>query len=92
MIQADQIAIEKVERTLRAWHMTVEDIQALHAEARELHSKYAVISADRKRSWGRVAILAPMDGILSEKNVVAKDIVQQTSVLFNVIGTAAPEQ
>lgn len=81
-VQADRVAVDKAERTLRAWRLSEEEISSIRTEASRL------IGADSKRTdssnWARVEVRATTDGVLLEKNVNIGDIVDPSAVMFQV--------
>jgi membrane fusion protein, heavy metal efflux system len=81
-VQARQVEIASLERTLRTWRMTDDDIAAVRAEATRL-TESQLPSADQSR-WARVEVRAPMSGVILEKNVVVGDIVDTTTDLFKI--------
>jgi cobalt-zinc-cadmium efflux system membrane fusion protein len=80
-VEADRVAAERAERTLRAWRLTDDEVAAVRAEADRLgDAKGRPDPAD----WARVEVRAPQDGVVLEKNVSAGDIVDTTADLFKV--------
>jgi membrane fusion protein, heavy metal efflux system len=82
-LEADNIAVARAERTLRAWRLTPEEIQQVRDEAERLRTNQG---RDRKleEGWARVEIRASQDGTLLEKNVSPGDLVDTTTDLFKV--------
>ncbi|HJZ53714.1 MAG TPA: efflux RND transporter periplasmic adaptor subunit, partial [Gemmataceae bacterium] len=81
-VEGDRVAVDRAERTLRAWRLTDGEIAAVRAEADRLSSP------DAKRidpaAWARVEVRAPQDGVILEKNVAVGDIVDTSADLFRV--------
>ena len=81
-VEADRVAADRAERTLRAWRVGDEEIAAVREEARKLGRP------DGKRGdlaqWARVEVRAPRAGVVLEKNVVVGDIVDTTTDLFKI--------
>jgi len=81
-VQADRVAVERAERTLRAWKLGDTEIAAVRAEADRL-SDPAAPRAD-PTEWARVEIRSPRDGLLLEKNFNPGDLVDTSADLFKV--------
>ena len=81
-VQARHAEIASLERTLRTWRVTDEDIEDIHAEAKHLteESKSAIKPSD----WARVEVRAPISGVVLEKNVVVGDIIDTVTDLFKI--------
>jgi cobalt-zinc-cadmium efflux system membrane fusion protein len=81
-VQADRIAVERAERTLRAWRLSDADVAAVRAEADRLSSA----KGDRTdpAAWARVEIRSPRDGMILEKNVGSGDLVDTSTDLFKI--------
>lgn len=81
-VEADQIAVDRVQRTLRSWRLTNEEIADVRAEADKLTAPTAGPPDPAK--WARVEVRSPQDGVVLEKNVAPGDIVDTTTDLFKV--------
>ncbi len=84
-VQADLIAVERAERTLRSWRLTEAELEALRTEAERLAGQRG--RRERKKEdadWARVQVKAPFDGTILEKNVALGDIVDTTTDLFKI--------
>ncbi len=81
-VESDRVAVDRAERTLRAWRLSDDEIAAVRAEAGKLGK------ADGKRGdqaqWARVEVRSPRDGVILEKNVVVGDIIDTSADLFKV--------
>jgi cobalt-zinc-cadmium efflux system membrane fusion protein len=91
LVEADVIRVERIERTLRSWRLTEEEIDMVTAEAEKIHrvaekDAHVHSAADLAvdKSWAEVEVRSPMDGVILEKNIVAGDIVDTTLDLFQV--------
>lgn len=81
-VQARRVEIAGIERTLRTWRVTEEEIAGVRAEAERFSSDPATdIEA---KDWARVEVRAPMSGVILEKNVVVGDIVSTEADLFKI--------
>jgi cobalt-zinc-cadmium efflux system membrane fusion protein len=81
-VQADRVAVERAERTLRAWKLGDAEIAAVRAEADRL-SDPAAPRID-PAAWARVEIRSPRDGLLLEKNFNPGDLVDTSVDMFKV--------
>lgn len=82
-VEADRIAVQRAERTLRTWRLTEEEIAAVRREGEKTTAK----GTDAKPEigdWARVEVRSPQDGVILEKNVAAGDIVDTTNDLFKI--------
>jgi cobalt-zinc-cadmium efflux system membrane fusion protein len=81
-VEADRVAVEKAELTLRSWRLTDAEVAAVREQAARLGK------AGGKRpdpaEWARSVIAAPRDGTLVELNTNATAIVDATTPLFVV--------
>ena len=83
-VEADQIAETRAERTLRSWRLSDKEIDAIKAEADDLHEHRQAHDPRTETSWSRVEVLAPIDGILVEVNVGPGDIIDTTLDMFKL--------
>lgn len=85
-IESDIIAIARVERTLRSWRLSTEQIQAIRGEAERVrtHKDKGDWHDELDDTWARVEIKAPMDGTIVEKNVAVGDFVGTDLDLFKI--------
>lgn len=94
------IAVEKAKRTLRSWHLSEDEIQAVRCEAERIRERKAEDLATIRRSrdkapearedaeavhWAETAIRSPIDGVIVEKNVTVGDVVDTTTDLFKIV-------
>lgn len=82
--EADIIEVDRIERTLRSWRLTEEEIEIVRAEARKIHSGATQSDIEVDKTWAEVSVRSPIDGIVLEKNVVAGDIVDTSIDLFRI--------
>jgi cobalt-zinc-cadmium efflux system membrane fusion protein len=85
-VAADRIAVSKAELTLRSWRLTDEEIAAIYKDA-ELVAERArrgekAHDKDQEKTWARVDVKAPFDGVILERNVTKGAIVDSTTNLF----------
>jgi len=81
-VEADRIAVEKAELTLRSWGLDDKQLGAVRAEAERIRQKKG--RTDPGTDWARVEVLAPFDGVLLEMNVAEHDVVDTNLDLFKV--------
>ncbi len=85
--EADQIAVDRVERTLRSWRLSDEEINAVKAESLQIHQgRPAGKPNDNEvdRQWAQIEIRAPLHGVVLEKNLATGDIVDTNLDLFKI--------
>lgn len=83
--EADEIAVERAERTLRSWRETDEEIKEVYREAERVRNREArPQDGGLDRTWANVEIRAPFDGTILERNVSLGEIVESTEVLFTI--------
>ena len=83
-VEAAEIAVNRVERTLRSWRLTDAEIEDIRAEADQIHSRDGARDRARERSWARLEVRAPFGGTIVEKNVAVGDIVETTTDVFKI--------
>lgn len=81
-VEADRIVVDRVERTLRSWRLTDEEIVEIRAEADRINRGEATRTDSAQ--WARVEVRAPQDGVVLEKNLSVGDIVDTTNDLFKI--------
>ncbi len=84
LYEADLIAVDRIERTLRSWRIDETEIAEVRAEAERLHRGNGPVDAHLAETWAEVDIRAPFDGLLLEKNITIGDIVDTNLDLFKV--------
>jgi membrane fusion protein, heavy metal efflux system len=83
-VEADEIAVARAERTLRAWRLTDEEIAAIRSEADMIRKRKASHDSPVEKSWARVELRAPLAGTVLEKNLAVGDIVDTAADLFKI--------
>ncbi len=81
---ADLIAVERLERTLRSWRIGEEEMAEVYAEADRVSKGERHADPTVEKTWGEIALRAPFDGVILEKNVVVGDIVDVNQDLFKL--------
>lgn len=82
--EADIIAVERAERTLRSWRLTEDEIAAVHREARDIQQRATTHDKLLGKTWAETEVRSPIDGIIVEKNFNVGDIVANTQDLFKI--------
>jgi cobalt-zinc-cadmium efflux system membrane fusion protein len=83
-VETGLVAVNRAEQTLRVWRLTDEEMQELRDEAEKIRQRGGKRDAEKERSWARVEVRAPFAGVLVEKNVTLGDLVDTSTVLFQV--------
>jgi cobalt-zinc-cadmium efflux system membrane fusion protein len=80
--ETDQIAVDRIERTLRSWRLTEGEIAAVRGEAEKIHSSQTSHTATVDKTWAEVDVRAPFDSFILERNATTGDIVDTDLDLF----------
>jgi cobalt-zinc-cadmium efflux system membrane fusion protein len=83
-VEAAEIAVARVERTLKVWRMADDEIEAIHKEADLIRKRQITPDDPIAKSWARVELRAPLAGIVLEKNLAVGDIVDTATDLFKI--------
>jgi cobalt-zinc-cadmium efflux system membrane fusion protein len=83
-VESDLTAVARAERTLRVWRLPEIEIQGVEDEAQRIRQRKGRRDSEIEKRWARVEVLAPMDGVIVEKNVSVGDIIDTTSDLFKI--------
>ena len=82
-VEVDRAAVHKLERTLRAWHVDEVDLVAIREHAQQHRADDDEADAEEQSlPWGQVKVLAPVDGVVLERNVSEGELVQLDAKLF----------
>lgn len=82
--EADIIEVNRIERTLRSWRLTEDEIKTVRAEAEKIHRGDVKADLEVDKTWAEVSVRSPIDGVVLEKNVVAGDIVDTSIDLYRI--------
>jgi cobalt-zinc-cadmium efflux system membrane fusion protein len=82
--ESDIIEVDRVERTLRSWRLTEEEIGVVRAEAEKIHKGDVKSDIEVDKSWAEIEVRSPLDGIVLEKSIVAGAIVDTDLDLFKI--------
>jgi cobalt-zinc-cadmium efflux system membrane fusion protein len=77
-------AVVRVERLLRLWRVTQEELRAVQEEAERLSRRAGKREPEKESGMGRVEVRAPHDGTILENNVTLGQNVGTTTTLFKV--------
>ncbi|HEX4144748.1 MAG TPA: efflux RND transporter periplasmic adaptor subunit [Pirellulales bacterium] len=80
--ETDQIAVDRIERTLRSWRLTESEIAAVRGEAEKIHRDQTNHAATVDKTWAEVDVKAPFDAKILERNATTGDIVDTDLDLF----------
>jgi cobalt-zinc-cadmium efflux system membrane fusion protein len=83
-VEADRIAVSKALRTLQSWRLSQEEIDEVRAEAARLIREKTPDRQGLVQQWARLDVVAPLDGVIIERNVTLGELVDTTSDLFKV--------
>src|SRR5262249_26219737 len=82
--EKDIIDVDRMERTLRSWRLTPEEIDAVKQEARRIHSNTAAANDEVDRTWAEGDLRAPFDGVSLGKDIAVGEIVTTDLDLFQI--------
>jgi len=83
-VEADRIAVSKALRTLQSWRLSKEETDEVRAEATRLVRERTPDRQELVQQWARLDVVAPLDGVIIERNVTLGELVDTTSDLFKV--------
>ena len=83
-VEADRIAVSKALRTLQSWRLSQEEIDEVRAEAARLVRENTPDRQGLVQQWARLDVVAPLDGVIIERNVTLGELVDTTNDLFKV--------
>ena len=83
-VEADLTAVARAERTLRVWRLSESEIDSVKQEAERIRARKGRRDPEQERTWARVEVRAPLDGVVVEKNVAVGDIIDTTTDLFKL--------
>ena len=83
-VEVAQISVNRAERTLRSWRVPDDQIRSIRAEAEKFDPANPAGSLEIEQPYGETQVVAPFDGVILEKNVVAGDIVDVNQDLFKI--------
>jgi cobalt-zinc-cadmium efflux system membrane fusion protein len=83
-VEASLTAVARAERTLRVWRLSESEIDAVKQEAERIRARKGRRDPEQEKTWARVEVRAPLDGVVVEKNVSVGDIIDTTTDLFKV--------
>src|SRR5207302_2178635 len=83
-VESDLIAVDKARQTLESWRLTEEEIKEIEDEARRIRERGGQRDRQKRKDWPRVDVVARIDGVIAEKNVIQGDFVDTNLDLFKV--------
>jgi cobalt-zinc-cadmium efflux system membrane fusion protein len=81
-VEADRIAVERAERTLKSWRLTDQEVDEVRDEAERIHQHKP--SKTPPGDWAKVEVRAWQSGVILEKNITLGDMVDTTVDLFKI--------
>ncbi len=84
LVEADTVAVNTAERTLRTWQVPESEIEAVRAEADKIRERNVRRNARIDENWARLELRAFMDGTIVEKNANLGDFVANDLELFKI--------
>lgn len=83
-VEADLIAVNKAERTLRSWRISDDEIEAIRDEVKSIRDRQSKTDWETDRKWAEVEVRSAIDGVIVEKNFNVGDMVDPQDDLFKV--------
>ena len=71
-------------RTLQSWRLSKEEIDEVRAEAARLVREKMADRQELVQQWARLDVLAPLDGVIIERNVTQGELVDTSTDLFKI--------
>ena len=83
IVQADRIAVERAERTLRTWRLSESEIATIRDDAGRIKSDGAGQSP-HSSDWAKVEVRSSLSGTIVEKSGNPGDIIDTTATIFTI--------
>jgi membrane fusion protein, heavy metal efflux system len=83
-VQQDHVAVDRATRTLQAWRVPPEEIEAVRNEAKNVETGTPTPNDELVERWARVELVAPFDGVVLERNLAAGQLVGPDDDLFKI--------
>jgi len=83
-VESDLIAVARIERTLRSWRLSEDEINVIRAEAEKVHKHKGQWGKELEGTWARVEVRAPIGATVVEKNVAVGDFVTTDADMFKI--------
>ncbi len=84
-VEADMIAVSRVERTLRSWRLSEDEIEAVRREVEVVQQRGEHdADHDTEKDWAETQVIAAIDGIIVEKNFNVGDMVTSYAELLKI--------
>ncbi len=81
-LESDRTNVDRIERTLRSWRLTEDEIEEVRKEAESLHENQSSHDPSADKTWAEVDVKAPFDAVVMERNATTGDIVDTDLDLF----------
>jgi cobalt-zinc-cadmium efflux system membrane fusion protein len=87
-VVADRSAVNRARNTLLAWGVPEEEIEAIRKEAEDSRKRKPATEEEHKarlERWTHIELMAPMDGVIVERNVARHELIaDNSSNLFQI--------
>jgi membrane fusion protein, heavy metal efflux system len=81
-LESDRTNVDRIERTLRSWRLTEDEIEEVRKEAETLHENQSSHDPTADKTWAEVDVKAPFDAVVMERNATTHDLIQDDLDLF----------
>jgi cobalt-zinc-cadmium efflux system membrane fusion protein len=81
--EADLIAIDKADRTLKSWKLTDQEIQDIRQEAKRIQQR-EMSDPQAERTWAETEVRSPINGIIVEKNANEGAMIDPAQDMFKI--------
>jgi cobalt-zinc-cadmium efflux system membrane fusion protein len=82
--EGDLIAVQRVQRTLRSWRLSEQEIAEVAAEAEVMRKGDRTAEPLTDEHWAKFEVRSPLDGIILERNVTIGDLVGAGADMFKI--------
>jgi CheY-like chemotaxis protein/multidrug efflux pump subunit AcrA (membrane-fusion protein) len=86
-VEADLNHSNQAANTLRTWGIPEKDIQKIIDEAHESRGDDTRITKEKYEDWGRVEVRADMDGVIVERSIPEKELIQDPTLSLFQLAT-----
>lgn len=85
-VDTDRSTIARALNTLKLWGIPKADIDAVYREAEEISKRKGKRDKTKEYDWSRVELKAPESGVILERNVSERDLIQDPTINLFQIG------
>lgn len=83
-VEASVNRVAAIEATLRAWRVPEQEIQDVEEESTRIVERKGKRDIEKEKTWPRVEMRAPFDGVIVEKSVAVHNFVDTSTDLFKI--------